>query len=102
MRKSPPFLLLSWVQPCPLTFPQASVLFLEGSPNTASPTLISMRTSFHLGPVPVSLPLSKLNFISSARPHRALTVFRSGFQISSYFAASPKTTQLLHLIQPRA
>lgn len=100
MRKSPPFLLLNWVQPCPLTFPQA--FSLEESPNTASPTLISMRTSFHLGPVPVSLPLSKLNVISSARPHWALTVLRSGFQNSSYFAASPKTSQLLHLIQPRA
>ena len=54
MRKSPPFLLLNWVQPCPLTFPQA--FSLEDSPNTASPTLISMKTSFHLGPVPVSLP----------------------------------------------
>lgn len=30
MRTGPPFLLLNWVQPCALTFPQASVLFLRG------------------------------------------------------------------------
>lgn len=101
MRTGPPFLLLNWVQPCALTFPQASVLFLRGFSKHSTTNSHQPEDSLHLGPVPVSLPLSKLNFISSTGPHWALTVFRSEFQIS-YFAASPKTTQLLCLIQPRA